>query len=541
MKKVLLTLLIFAINTFSQDKDNPNVELPDFVITGKESFTLPKADKQIPPLISTVSDAYLKPIFPAEALEIKEFSDPLSAIPIVENQVSNETAALRFSMGSLYLPSAELYYGTNFWGINFTSFTDAKNRRAFTSNGEAFMIDQALKLNHIIPHSSEYFAGTEFYLNSNAAFNQYKMFGVNPVLKRNWSEIDFDLGFKNFASKSLSYKLYFKPQFFTLKGDTYLEPLTTPAAIFSEEFGSSALASGGQIIFSLSKLSLDLSGGYALHSNKYQNKSGKNNSLIYGAGGFNIPFSKILQLDFGMNYSKYDMNSFIGMTGKLSILVDEGLTLALGSNSSANLLTPSYFFTKNYYLEVPSAKYILIQRKNHIFMEFRYEFDKYFEIQLGGENYKSENMPYFNHNGNGRFTLQIDTATHSSAYVKLYFHKGPLGSLYFDGVYNSVTTGSGTSLPYLPKFDLTLQYANNFMNDWRGKLLFNFSSDYYLDNLNTAKESALIDVGFELEYLSGANLSYIFTAKNLLNQKRMEYQNYIQPGLNISLGLNYTW
>lgn len=541
MKKILFILFIIAIKSFSQDKDNPNVELPDFVITGKESFTLPKADKEIPPLISTVSDTYLKPIFPAEALEIKEFSDPLSASPIVENKIADETAALRFSMGSLYLPRAELFYGTNFWGINFTSSTEAKNRRAFTSNGEAFAISQALKLNHIIPHSSEYLAGTEFYLNSGASFNQYKMFGVSPVLKRNWNELEFDLGLKNFASESLSYKLNFMPQLFNLRGDSYLVPLSTPAALFSEEFGSSALSFGGQIIFSLGKMSLDLSGGYALHSDKYQNNSGKNISRISGAGSFKIPFSKILQLDFGVNYSKFDTNSFIGMTGKLSLLVDKGLTLALGSNSSTNLLTPTYFFKKNFYLEALSAKYILHERKNHIFMEFRYEVDRYFEIQLGGENYKSENAPYFNHNGNGRFTLQMDTATHSSAYLKLYFHRGPLGSLYFDGVYNSVTTGSGASLPYIPQFDFNLQYAKSFMNDWRGKILLDFSADYFFDILNSAKESALIDVGFELEYLSGDNLSYILSAKNLLNQNRMEYKNYIQPGLNISLGLNYTW
>ena len=55
---IIISVLFFSILIFPQDneKKNPNVELPDFVITGKDVISLQKSKKLDPGFISTVSE-----------------------------------------------------------------------------------------------------------------------------------------------------------------------------------------------------------------------------------------------------------------------------------------------------------------------------------------------------------------------------------------------------------------------------------------------------------------------------------------------------
>ena len=71
-----LIILIFLFATFSifaqEQKQNSDVQLPDFVITGKDIVTIKKAQKIPPAFVSTISDQFIKPILPNEGLPVKE-------------------------------------------------------------------------------------------------------------------------------------------------------------------------------------------------------------------------------------------------------------------------------------------------------------------------------------------------------------------------------------------------------------------------------------------------------------------------------------
>ena len=55
-------VLVFTFSALGQDDKNPNVELPDFVITGKDVIVVRRVDKIPADVISTVSEEFLKPI-----------------------------------------------------------------------------------------------------------------------------------------------------------------------------------------------------------------------------------------------------------------------------------------------------------------------------------------------------------------------------------------------------------------------------------------------------------------------------------------------
>ena len=55
------TVAIFAQN---QQKQNPDVQLPDFVITGKDVIKVQQAKKIPPAFVSIISEKFVKPVFP---------------------------------------------------------------------------------------------------------------------------------------------------------------------------------------------------------------------------------------------------------------------------------------------------------------------------------------------------------------------------------------------------------------------------------------------------------------------------------------------
>ena len=64
MIKYFLTIFLFvSILIYSQEEQNPNVELPDFVIFGQENISVRRVDKMGPDFISTVSNEFLKPSY----------------------------------------------------------------------------------------------------------------------------------------------------------------------------------------------------------------------------------------------------------------------------------------------------------------------------------------------------------------------------------------------------------------------------------------------------------------------------------------------
>ncbi len=76
---LISALLIFSAQAQDENPKNPNVELPDFVITGHSSLNLKKMDKIKPDFVSSINEDFVKPTYSPEELEIGSFSNPLKS------------------------------------------------------------------------------------------------------------------------------------------------------------------------------------------------------------------------------------------------------------------------------------------------------------------------------------------------------------------------------------------------------------------------------------------------------------------------------
>src|ERR1035437_3001170 len=106
MKKILIFFIVIPFICFAQDekKQDQNVELPDFVITGTEAVSVEKAQKMEPDFGSTLSEEFLKPIFSGEQLELRNFINPIKENISLKDSVQYMNGRFNAGIGSLSMP-----------------------------------------------------------------------------------------------------------------------------------------------------------------------------------------------------------------------------------------------------------------------------------------------------------------------------------------------------------------------------------------------------------------------------------------------------
>jgi len=108
MKNFLIFIFMFALTSkvFGQDDKgkNPNVELPDFVITGNDVVTLQKGKKIDPDVIPILNEQFLKPGYSPEDLALSELSDPIRNQFSLTDSLNYFTGKLEAGAGIYTLP-----------------------------------------------------------------------------------------------------------------------------------------------------------------------------------------------------------------------------------------------------------------------------------------------------------------------------------------------------------------------------------------------------------------------------------------------------
>ena len=105
IKKIFYLFIIIPLVSFAQDKGNPNVELPDFVITGRDIVSIQKAKKIKPDLVPTISKDFFKPNYSPDNLGIQDISNPVSNKLDLTDSLNNYNGYFELGLGAYTLPS----------------------------------------------------------------------------------------------------------------------------------------------------------------------------------------------------------------------------------------------------------------------------------------------------------------------------------------------------------------------------------------------------------------------------------------------------
>jgi len=532
--KLIISLFLFtSFFTFSQEKkESANVELPDFVITGKDVISIQKAKKIPPEIISTMSEEFLKPAFSPEELELKDISNPMKNEINLFDTLDFFKGNLNVGIGRNTLPLVDFSYAHPFkYGI-LEGFIGGKNIRAYVPNSNRSFFNGGLNLKFNVDNESPFIPGTEFSLHGDYGTSGYKFFILpDPGLKRIFNQGRFSLDIKNLLSDRF------------IAGGSISDNLSS---LQNENFTENVFNANGFARVEFSNFNIGLLIDF--HRQYITNNTPKD--LRFNFFGIRptvgLEFSKVLKAAFGLNYSESGKSNFLSPYASVGIRFNKNLSLFGEFSPQAEFLTAGYFLNANRYFNQLNFYNIYYKKINQIKGVLKYEFEKYFEIDGGMEYYQASNQPYFWESipsGNdtvqiGKFDIVETKAWSLSIFSNLLFHLGPYGIFYGTIKLNDVRDPDNFFIPYHPVINASMTYGYDFKFGLNTQAALIFASKSYADIKNTQSISSYVDLSLNFAYKIIPNISLTLSILNLMDKNNYIWKDYLEPPLDIIGGVS---
>jgi len=527
MKYLLLILLLSTAVIYSQDT-NPNVELPDFVIFGKDVISVRKVDKLKPDYISTVSDEFLKPTYKPDYLDLAEVSNPVEAELSLLDSADYRKGFIELKAGLYQLPAGELNYTFPYSGGMVHGFIKGLNQIEYVDNSDKQYLEGSLDISYSLPTNLSAMPGTKFSLSGDHTKNHFKFFGsVDPERKRNLNIGNASIGIQN---------LYMKEFVFDLNGGgdfTYID---------DEKFNESLLYVNGFGRLKLSTFSLGVKAAYQHQNLSTDSLSDSKTDAYYFRPTASLEIFKKIMLEAGFTFSASSGEKLNGLYASVSTEIASNFILFGEYSPIGESITAGKFLRNNFYYDQQDLKRVFLKKKNMLRATVKYEYDKYYQIDGGIEFYDADNLPYYNNpDSSGFFEVLTSDATSWDFFINMLYHLGPYGYFYGSVNYLNVQDSDSRKIPYYPGLKASLIYGYNFSQQWKGEVKLSYLSDRYADLENTdgRKLPSIFDLGLKVSYSFEMNFGVFFELNNILNTKRAIWEGYQEKPIDALLGINY--
>lgn len=529
MKKIFVTVVLISSFLFAQDENRniPSVELPDFVITGKDALDIKKVKKPAPEFISTVSGEFFKPSISPEELELREFPNPLKQEKQLIDSVRYFNGYAEAGAGIHSLPVGKIIYTHPIErGRVFGKF-GAVNRIAHVDNSQFQSVNGGLGFSYNVSNDAEVLPGTQFRLEGGYKVSDYKLYGAAIPSDKSLSDGKLSFRVDNRYLEKVIFGANITADFTSLNKENYRENLWSFGAYSRFDFSSFNL--GFNFVYDRQYLKSDRIGNDELDF-----------ALIRPIFGLNI--SKSIKLSFGFTYVKSGKDAYSFPYASLGVKFDKRISLFGEYAPGAEFVTNTSLLRRNRFFDPQSFINILFEQERLFRITMKYEYDKYFEIDGGFEYMSSDNVPVFHDSFNrGSFGARISDAVSYTGFIHLLFHLGPAGVFYGTVEGNDTKNGSDKFLPYYPQIKSSLNYGFTFNFGLSANALMTYQSKVFTDIQNNNSLSSYIDLGIKLAYPITTGFNLTFELANLLSRNNYFWNAYKELPLDATLGVNFKW
>ncbi|MBM4171893.1 MAG: hypothetical protein FJ214_08510 [Ignavibacteria bacterium] len=527
MKKIVLFIL-FASQIFFAQNDQKSIELPDFVITGRQSVDVQTASKRKPSLISTLSEDFLIPQYTPEELDLFYSSNPK---PIQPKITSDDyfTGSLYVGGGRYTLPIGRFnltnsfgnyLLSANLWGSNISEYIpNAGLNTSGVSLNNYFFIDT----------NSDFLPGTSIKLNGKYSRDSYKFFASNiPAFERKLGLGELNFTFSNTYIKWIN---------FGFKLDAHLLKFR------ESSLDEKVFDLDGLIELKLNRLSVGVNGSF-----KKQLLS-NNPSLVSDYNYFSInSYVKLnptnsFNLKFGVDYSSNDFNNFFAPFAKMQLAIEKNLVFQIEYKPHTKHFTLHDFVTQNYYMVSRTTDNVFTKVKSDLNGLFKYEFENYFSTSLFGHYSKSESFLYFEDLIQpGFFDIRTSPDVQSIQLgMNILYNTHLFGYFISEIKYNSVKDNLDFYIPYQSKYKFELIYGYDFSFGLGARIKLNSLIDTHTNITNTNKIDSFHDLSIGLSYKLFNTLSFRADFQNILNRANFVLKQYQEKPFDVILGIEYRW
>ena len=527
MKRIIFISLLFISSLFSQEQ-NPNVELPDFVIFGQEDISVRKVDKIKPDYVPVVSNEFLKPTYKSDYLQFAEVSNPAEAEISLLDSADYKKGFIELKAGFYQLPQGAVDYTFPFQNGILHGYAAGLNQIAYIDNSQRQLLEGALDFSYALPTNINAMPGTKFSLNAEHSKNLFRFFGsVDPERKRNLNIGNVSATIQNLYMKEFIFDLNGGGNFTYLDDENFDEKLW-----YANAFGK----------LNIKDLSVNVKASYQNQNLTTDSLDKSRTNAYYFRPTASLEIFNKIMIEGGFTFSAGGGQKLNTIYASLSTQVAKNLLVYGEYSPIGENLTAGEFMRNNFYYDQIDINRVFLKKENKVKALVKYEYDKYYQIDAGVEYFNTDNLPYYNNiDTSGFFEILTSDAMRWNIFLNMLYYVGPYGYFYGSVNYFSVENSDSKKIPYNPEFTATLIYGYNFNKEWNAEAKIDYMSDRYadLENDENRKLPDIVDLGLKISYAFKSNFGLFFELDNILNMKRDKWEGYQEKPIEALLGINY--
>ena len=349
MKKAIIILIVLSTSLSAQSENrNQSIELPDFVITGMQSVTLPTINKNKSDFVPIVGDNFLTPKYGSEDFALMDNTNPIRKQMELYSSVDSYNGLLHLGAGTQTLPIGSLDLSFNKNNFLFNTYIYGSDIREFVPYAGYNTSGAVINLSYFINHNSNAFPGMTINVGGGFDRDQYNFYGSDiPTFQRENEKYHGEIDFINKLDKDFLYGLSISGNYLNMKIENVKENLGKVNGFL--EYSLGAFSFGAKGFYEAQQVNSNLVG---------------NSDFSYFGGDAYLHFnsSDIFNFKIGAHYSQQDTNNVFSPLAILSIFVEEGVALFLSYEGRSEFLTIHELLEENRYLETPQQN--IFQKKN---------------------------------------------------------------------------------------------------------------------------------------------------------------------------------
>ncbi len=529
MKKITLILLFIVSHLYAQEENqSQSIELPDFVITGKENISIPKIQKSYPDFIPLLSKDFFTPEYPNEEQTTINLPEIETEIVSIGNYLQRTNALLKFGAGLETWPMGEFYY--NDWNDNFSynAHLFGRNELEYVNKSGLSIAGVNLGGKYFIDQKSNFLPGLEINLNGNYFYESFNFFGsTNPKLNRVTNNGFVDLSLNYVSNPFNNFGISFTDSYYEQKDDKIDENM----------FGTKAY-----LKFKINNFGFKLEGSYKNQTISSTTLNLENQYYFNSQATIGFKMYDIVNLRAGIYLSESEGNTFFAPIAFGSIKLNKNLSVFGEFAPNTEFKTLQDFRNSNRYYQIGDFANTFVENKFNLKFAIKFEYDKYFEIGAGFGYLNSDNNYYFEDNiTSGFFNIHKQDIENFYTVVNFLFRKGPFGQFYGDAKIQKATGQNDKHIPYSSTFVSNMHYAYDWNFGFGINLGLVYFNDSYTDYENTEKIPETLDVSASFYYELFRNFKLTLAFENLLGDKYYYFRNYEAKPFDILAGFEFRW
>lgn len=559
----LISILCLPLFLFAQSENqSQSIELPDFVITGKQKVDLPVMKKAKADPVSILSKEYFFPSFTPEQFSLATVAKPKQQLADVLLQEKAYNKQLILGAGQYTLPTGQFYLSQPFSVGKFYSKLWGTNRKDYVDYADFNISGINIGSNFYVDRHSSFLPGAIFNIDGQFVRKDYNFYSPFRTINttpaaRETQNISGALSLENYYGDIFKYHFSFSGNQLDMKevdikeanlkflGDTKIQ-FGKFALLLSGEYDKQSISRNtndddysfynaiGGIQFQISD-GLILSGGVGYYNADVKDWVPVNQTFVYDnfTNDLFAPWGEI----------QYTLNDYISLSATYKPQIDfRTITDNLKINPYIHLRVPSDVSDNS--MDNSSTKY------NHkIDINLTYGYKKYYEIVVGAEYFAADNYAFFNSSfTSNNFTthlnsFKIDKAENVksfSVYANALYHLGPFGWFYGDAKFQNVKSDLSSSyVPYKPKLSLQVVYGYEFEFGLSAELKLHYLKDTYADIDNNIMLDDYVNLGANFRFAFTNNFDFTLHLNNLLNRDNYFWLGYIEPPFDFTAGIDF--